>query len=82
MKNIKKFQGFNTHLRIFILISIALWLLVAFIHMKVIALGEHVYLGDIMLPRSVNILAIFGVFWMVVMGLYYYKALGPSQNNK
>ncbi len=79
MKKIKKFEGFNRHLRIFILISITLFVLVGAMHINILFQGLHVTVGDTVLPQSTSYFALFGAAWMVVMGVYYYLALAPEK---
>ena len=80
MKKITKFTGFNKHLRIFILISMSLFMLAGIAHIKLLLGGDIVSVGDIVLPKTASYLAIFGAAWMTVMGIYYYLALAPEKD--
>lgn len=80
MNKLKKFKGFDKHLRIFLLISISLWLLVGILHASVLLNNDSIQLGDIVLPQLTSYFALFGVIWMSVMGVYYYRALAPNKD--
>lgn len=82
MKAIKKMAKFNLHLRIFILLSITIWLLVGVLHLNILFAGNHISLGGIIIPRIVNYFALVGITCMTVMGMYYYIALKPSKNKE
>lgn len=75
MKKITKFKKFNLHLRIFILIALSLFVMVGIMHINMLVSGDFISLGDTVLPHTVNYFALFGILWMVVMGVYYYIAL-------
>lgn len=80
MKKNKTFPQFKKHLRNFILLSIVIYSMFGIIHINILARGNQVSFGDVILPQSVSYFALLAAISMVVMGIYYYVALGSEKN--
>ncbi|MCD5390047.1 MAG: hypothetical protein LR005_01540 [Candidatus Pacebacteria bacterium] len=75
MKEIKKFKGFNKHLRYFLAIIKTLFALSGIAHICILVKGFELNIGGMFLPTYVSYLVIFISIMMVIMAYYYMKAL-------
>lgn len=75
MKKYKTFPGFKKHLKHFIMLSIAVFIMMLFLSTLPIIFDDFATLLDFELPKIIYYLGVFISIMMLIMGVYYLRAL-------
>lgn len=75
MKKYKTFPGFKKHLKHFIMLSIAVFITMLFLSTLPIIFDDFAILLDFELPKIIYYLGVFISIMMLIMGVYYLRAL-------
>lgn len=75
MKKYKTFPGFKKHLKHFIMLSIAVFITMLFLSTLPIIFDDFATLLDFELPKIIYYLGVFISIMMLIMGVYYLRAL-------
>lgn len=79
MKKVKKFPGFNKHLRYYIGLNIFIAAAVVALHVVFLFTKTTVSIGVLELSLRTSLLIVFVALSMLVMGTYYCSALSRNK---